>query len=96
MHIIADICVTPLGQSASVHQEIKQAYKILRDTGLPVHLHAYGTNIEGDFETIVDALRRIHEDLHQNGVQRISTTLRLDSRIDKEQTMEEKIKSAEK
>lgn len=91
MYVIADICVTPLVSSPSVRSEVALAYKILSDTGMPVHLHGYGTNIEGDYETIIAALRRILEELHQSGVPRISTTLRLDSRTDKSQSIVQKI-----
>ena len=62
-----------------------------RKTGLPVLLHGYGTNIEGDYDVIMGALKRIHEELHRDGVPRISTTIRLGSRTDKPQSVQDKI-----
>lgn len=91
MKILADICVTPLTGKTSVREEIALAVGILRETGLPVRLHAYGTNIEGDFDVVMAALKRVHEALHENGVPRISTTMRLGSRIDKDQTLDDKV-----
>lgn len=91
MKIIADICVVPITGRISVREEVALAHRILRDTGLPVQLHAYGTNIEGDYDVVVAALKRIHETLHERGVPRISTTIRLGSRTDKEQSLDDKV-----
>lgn len=95
MHVIADICVVPFTGRASVRAEVARAFAILRDTGLPVHLHAYGTNVEGDYDVIVAALKRIHEELHAAGAARISTTIRLGSRSDKPQGIDDKIRAVD-
>jgi uncharacterized protein (TIGR00106 family) len=91
MNVIADICVVPFTGEVSVRREVAQAHAILKATGLPVNLHGYGTNIEGDFDVIMSALKEIHEVLHAGGAQRISTSIRLGSRIDKEQSVQDKI-----
>ena len=91
MKVLADICVVPFTGKVSVREEVKRAHQILVDTGLTTNLHAYGTNIEGDYDVIFAALKRIHEALHKSGVQRISTTIRLGSRIDKEQGIADKL-----
>jgi uncharacterized protein (TIGR00106 family) len=91
--IIADICVVPNTGRTSVREEVAQAHRILAETGLPVLLHGYGTNIEGDYDTIFAALKRIHETLHEGGAARISTTIRLGSRVDKDQSIDDKIQA---
>ncbi len=95
MNAIADICVVPITGKVSVREEVARAHAILKETGLPVHLHGYGTNIEGDLRTILDAIERIHTDLHERGVVRISTTIRLGTRTDKHQTVLDKIRAVE-
>jgi len=40
---------------------------------------------------ICAALKKVHETLHAEGAARISTTIRLGSRVDKEQTVQDKI-----
>ncbi len=95
MHVIADICVVPFTGRASVRSEVARAHQILAETGLPVLLHGYGTNIEGEFQVIAAALERVHEELHAEGAVRISTTIRLGSRTDKDQTVREKIQAVE-
>jgi uncharacterized protein (TIGR00106 family) len=91
MKVIADICVVPFTGEASVRKQVAMAHGILVETGLPTLLHGYGTNIEGDFDVVMGALKRIHETLHADGAVRISTTIRLGSRTDKAQTVQDKI-----
>jgi uncharacterized protein (TIGR00106 family) len=57
------------------------------------HLHAYGTNIEGEWDEVFAAVKRCHEVIHGMGAPRISSTLRFGTRTDREQTMEEKVES---
>ena len=49
MKVIADLCVVPIGVGVSVSKEIAICERILAAVGLKTHLHAYGTNIEGDW-----------------------------------------------
>lgn len=91
MKVIADICVIPNTGRTSVRAEVAKAHQILAETGLTVNLHGYGTNIEGDYDTIFAALKRVHEALHADGAARISTTIRLGSRTDKDQSIDDKI-----
>jgi len=44
---------------------------------------------------IIAAVKRCHEVIHGMGVPRVSSTLRFGTRTDREQTMEEKVKSVE-
>jgi len=55
----------------------------------------YGTNIEGEWDEVMAALNKCHEVVHQIGAPRISTTIRLGTRTDKNQSMEDKIKSVQ-
>ena len=56
-------------------------------------MHAYGTNIEGEWETVFKAIRACHERVHEMGAPRISTTIKLGTRVDRHQTMAEKVAS---
>ena len=95
MKVIADVSIVPLGVGLSLSKYIAECEKIFRDAGLKVHLHAYGTNIEGEWDTVFAAIKRCHQVLHGMGVPRISSNLRFGTRIDRDQSMEEKIKSVE-
>ena len=93
MKVIADLCVVPIGVGVSVSEYVAACGKILEEAGLETRLHAYGTNVEGEWEAVFAALRRCHEALHEMGVPRVSTNLRLGTRTDRDQTMQEKVDS---
>src|ERR1700685_509807 len=96
MKVIADLCVVPLGIGVSVSKEVAICERILAAARLKTRLHAYGTNIEGEWDQVFAAVKQCHEALHAAGVPRISTNMRFGTRIDREQTMEDKIQSVER
>ena len=95
MKVIVDLCVVPIGVGVSVSRYIVACEKVLREAGLKTQLHAYGTNIEGEWEAVFAAVRRCHEVVHEMGAPRISSTIRLGTRTDRDQTMQDKIDSVQ-
>ena len=95
MHVIADVCITPLGIGVSVSKEIAVCERIFAEAGLTTHLHAYGTNVEGEWDQVFAAVKRCHDALHAQGVPRISTSMKLGTRTDRDQTIQDKIRSVE-
>lgn len=93
MHVIIDLCVVPVGVGVSVSEYVTACLEVIRQAGLQHELHAYGTNIEGEWEEVFDVVRRCHEAVHAMGAPRITTTIKAGTRIDREQTMEEKVRS---
>jgi uncharacterized protein (TIGR00106 family) len=93
MKVIADLCVVPIGIGVSLGPYIAACEKILTKAGLKTQLHGYGTNIEGEWDQVMQAIKECHEALHEMGVPRISSTIRLGTRTDREQTIEDKIRS---
>jgi uncharacterized protein (TIGR00106 family) len=91
MKALAEIQVIPLGVGVSVRKEVMRAHALLQASGLAVQLHAYGTNVEGELETILAAIQRVHETLHREGVPRLATTIKLGTRTDKEPTLAGKL-----
>ena len=95
MKVIVDLCVVPLGIGVSLSPYVAACEKILSAAGLKTQLHANGTNIEGEWDEAFAAIKRCHEVIHQMGAPRITTTIKLGTRIDRDQTMEEKIRSVQ-
>lgn len=95
MKAIVDLCVIPMGVGVSLGSYIAACEKILKKAGLKTELHANGTNIEGEWDEVMQAVKECHESLHSMGVPRITSTLRLGTRVDRAQTMEDKIRSVE-
>ncbi len=95
MKAIVDLCVVPLGVGVSVSPYVAACERILREAGLSTQLHAYGTNIEGDWDAVFAAIKRCHEAVHAMGAPRISTIIKLGTRVDRDQTMAEKVQSVQ-
>ena len=93
MKVIVDLCVVPLGVGVSVSKYVALCQQVLREAGLKTCLHAYGTNIEGEYDEVFAAIRRCHEQIHAAGAPRITTTIKLGTRVDRDQTMEDKLRS---
>jgi len=95
MKVIADLCVVPMGVGVSVSKYVTACEQVLKEAGLKTRLHAYGTNIEGDWDTVFGAIRRCHEVVHEMGAPRITTTLKFGTRVDRAQTMDDKVTSVQ-
>ena len=95
MKVIADLCVVPMGVGVSVSPHVAACEKVLREAGLKTHLHAYGTNIEGEWDAVFAAIKRCHEVVHAMGAPRITTSIKVGTRTDRTQTMEDKVRSVE-
>jgi len=95
MKVIVDLCVVPIGVGLSVSKYIAECEKIIKQAGLKSMLHANGTNIEGEWDDVFAAVKKCHERVHEMGAPRISSTLRIGTRTDRDQTMDDKIKSVQ-
>ena len=48
-------------------KEIAACERVLAEAGLKTKLHAYGTNIEGEWDDVFAAIKRCHEVVHAHG-----------------------------
>ena len=95
MRLTAMISVIPIGVGLSLSPYVAACEQVLREAGLEPVLHAHGSNVEGDWDTVMAALKRCHEVLHEMGAPRISTYVKIGTRTDKEISMEAAVRSVE-
>ena len=93
MNVLVDVCVVPMGVGVSVSRYVVECEKIFETAGLNHQMHSYGTNVEGDWDEVMAAIKLCHETVHRMGVPRIGTTIRIGTRTDREQSMQDKIDS---
>ena len=93
MKVMIDLCVVPIGVGVSLSEYIVECHKVLKEAGLKTQLHAYGTIIEGEWDEVFAAVKKCHEAVHAKGAPRITTTIKAGTRMDRDQTMEEKVES---
>lgn len=93
MKVTVELCVVPLGVGVSVSEYVAACERVLAAAGLEHELHAYGTNIEGDWDAVFAAVKRCHEVVHELGAPRIFTTLKVGTRTDRQQSLQDKLSS---
>lgn len=95
MQVMIDLCVVPMGVGVSVSDYVTACHRVLQASGLKHQLHAFGTNIEGEWDEVFAVVKRCHEVVHEMGAPRITATLKVGTRTDRAQTMDDKIQSVE-
>jgi uncharacterized protein (TIGR00106 family) len=93
MQVIVNLTLVPIGTGVSLSAYIAECERVLSAAGLKTALHANGTNIEGEWDEVFAAIRRCHEAVHRMGAPRIFTSIQAGTRVDRSQTMEQKIES---
>jgi len=94
-----EISIMPVGTSnTSMGKEIAAAYNAIRNiTNLKkVTLTPMSTQIESDnLDDIFQAIHAAHNSVKSSGVKRLISTIRIDERLDKPNTLEDKVQSIE-
>ena len=92
---IAEFSIHPIGSGTSVSRYVKRALEsISKVEGLTFQVTPMATILEArEVSSILKAVEVSHTALRQMGAKRISSTLRIDERLDKPRTMADKTKS---
>ena len=70
----------------------KRVYRNHENQGLTYEVGANGTAIEGDWNKVFECVRKWHEKIHAKAAPRIYTTMKVNTRTDKEQKFADKVK----
>ena len=93
MSVIIEFVIVPLGE-ISLSRYVAEVVKFLEKKGVKYQLTPMATVIE--VPTVGEGLRIIeeaHELMFKIGAKRVSTSIRIDDRRDRERKMEDKVKS---
>jgi len=93
MNVIAEFTIIPIGVGVSLSKYVAACEQVLEGSGLSYALHANGTNLEGEWDEVLNAIKACHEKLHKMGVPRISTIIKIGTRTDRTQKMKDKVES---
>ena len=97
--IQAEISIYPIAtRTTSVSFYIAKAIESIKDIeNLRYSINSMGTVLESDnIDTVNKAVKSMTETVHNLGVSRVEVIIKIDSRIDKQVKMEEKIESIKK
>jgi len=94
---IVQISIVPLGtKTTSISSYVARALKVLqKQKSVKYKLTPMGTILEGDLDKVLSMVRKMHESVFEEGVQRVVTIVNIDDRRDKRATMESKVSAVE-
>ncbi len=89
---IVELSVVPIGTGeTSVSSYVKAAIKIIEENDLDYQVNPMGTCVQGEWDEIFSTLKAVHDQLAKMGCNRIVTTVKIDDRRDKYETMDAKV-----
>lgn len=77
--MIVAFSVSPMGVGESVGEAVAEAVRVVRESGLPNHTDAMFTSIEGEWDEVMDVVKRAVE-AAGHGAGRVSLVLKADIR----------------
>ena len=87
--------VTPLGGDESVGETVAECVKIVRDRGLAHETNAMFTNVEGDWDEVMAAIKACI-DRAAEVAPRVSVTMKVDHRPGTSDQLHQKVESVQR
>ncbi|MCD9625663.1 MTH1187 family thiamine-binding protein [Rhabdothermincola salaria] len=88
--MIAAFSITPLGTGDSVSASVAEAVQIVRDSGLPNETNAMFTNVEGEWDEVMDLVKACVMKVAETAP-RVSVVLKIDHRPGHEDALRHKV-----
>lgn len=94
MSMLVEFSVVPIGTGASISPLIAKALKIVAESGVPYRANPMGTVLEGEWDQVMNVVRRCHEEVMKDS-ERVLTTITIDDRKGKTDRLVKKLESVE-
>ena len=94
MSTIVQLSIFPIDRGEHLSAYVARAVRIIKESGLPYHLGAMGTTIEGEWAEVMGVVDRCFEELKKD-CGRIILNLKADYKKDSEKRMAAKVASVE-
>jgi uncharacterized protein (TIGR00106 family) len=93
--MIAAFSITPLGGSESVGEQVAEAVRLVRDSGLPNETNAMFTNVEGDWDEVMALIKACVMKVGESAP-RVSVVVKIDHRPGVTDAMRHKVEEIER
>jgi uncharacterized protein (TIGR00106 family) len=93
--MIAAFSITPIGTGDSVSEEVSEAVRLVRASGLPNETNAMFTNVEGDWDEVMSLIKACVEKVAE-AAPRVSVVVKLDYRPGVTNALTTKVEAVEK
>ena len=95
INLIVEFDTYPLGKESGLGKDIARVEKIISESGLDHQLTAMGTIIEGDWDEVMEVIKKCHHRLKED-YNRVTTHVKIDDRAGKSGRLQGKVESVEK
>ena len=95
--ILAELAIFPTSEGISVSRFVKEAIKVIEKSGLKTETGGMSTTIESpDLASLFRVIEDAHRAIVKLGAKRIHIDLRVDHRLDREASIESKLRAVGK
>lgn len=94
MNTLVAVAIAPFGEGEELSQYVAQVVEVIRASGLKNRTYSMFTEIEGEWDEVMDCVKRATFVLAERGI-RTEVVLKADIRPGFENTMEGKVKRLE-
>jgi uncharacterized protein (TIGR00106 family) len=92
--MLMELTVLPVGGNCSMGPMVAKAIDLIDKSGLPYHVGAMGTVVEGKWEELMKLAHSCHQ-IERECSDRVFTSIKIDDREGAENMLEKKVKSIE-
>jgi len=93
--VIVEFSIVPVGWGEELAEAVARVLDIVDTSGLPYQLTAMGTLVEGDWDEVIDLVRRCHEAMRAQAA-RVLTHIAIDDRSQARERLAGKVRDVEK
>jgi uncharacterized protein (TIGR00106 family) len=93
--MLAEFSILPVGVGSSIGDKLAEVLKIVDSSGLPYKVNPMGTVIEGEWDEVMNLVKKCHTAIMKTG-ERAITSITIDDRPGKPNRINEKVISIER
>jgi len=93
--MLVEFSIVPLGKGASLGDDVARIIRIVEKSGMPYKLNPMGTVVEGEWDSVMDLIKKCHRSVMRGG-ERVVTTIKIDDRRGHRRMIDSKIESVER
>lgn len=94
MNTLCAVCIAPVGVGDELSKEVAEIVKVIRASGLPNKTYSMFTEIEGEWDKVMETVKKAAFVLAEKGI-RTEVVMKMDIRPGFENMMEGKIERME-
>jgi uncharacterized protein (TIGR00106 family) len=93
--MLIEFSIVPVGSGSSIGDRLAEVLKIVDESGLPYKINPMGTVVEGEWDELLNLVRKCHNAVLKNE-ERVLTSISVDDRKGRPNRLDEKVKSVER